>query len=51
MRSGTWTILIEAPDYDFIVQRQFNLTIGGGDVNTVIVTVSPCFSCHDEVSN
>lgn len=39
MSSGTWTILIEAAEHDFLVQRQFNLTIGARDYNTVFVTV------------
>ncbi|KAK3361620.1 hypothetical protein B0T24DRAFT_496519, partial [Lasiosphaeria ovina] len=35
MRTGTWSIIIQAPDFDFTVQRQFNLTVGGA-VNTVV---------------
>ena len=41
LSSGSWTIIIEAPDYGFLVQRQFNLTIGARNDRTVIVTVSP----------
>ncbi|KAK4107849.1 hypothetical protein N656DRAFT_802294 [Canariomyces notabilis] len=41
MGSGTWTIIIEAPEHNFFAQRQFNLTVGGGDINTVVVTVTP----------
>jgi hypothetical protein len=39
MSSGTWTIIIEAPEHNFFAQRQFNLTVGGGGINTVVVTV------------
>jgi hypothetical protein len=38
MTTGQWTIIIQAPDFDFTVQRQFNLTVGAA--NTVVVTVS-----------
>ena len=38
MHSGTWTIVIQAADLDFTVQRQFSLTVGAS--NTVVVTVS-----------
>jgi len=46
LSSGTWTILIEAAEHGFTVQRQFNLTIGARDYNTVFVTVRqpPCHS-------
>ncbi len=40
LSSGSWTIIIEAPDHGFMVQRQFNLTIGARNDKTVIVTVS-----------
>ncbi|KAK3381116.1 hypothetical protein B0H63DRAFT_545490 [Podospora didyma] len=40
MKGGEWTIVVQAPDYDFTVQRQFNLTIGGA-ANTVVVTATP----------
>ncbi|KAK3693253.1 hypothetical protein B0T22DRAFT_532556 [Podospora appendiculata] len=36
MKSGTWIIIFQAPDFDFTVQRQFNLTVGAA--NTVVVT-------------
>ncbi|KAK0629299.1 hypothetical protein B0T17DRAFT_491360, partial [Bombardia bombarda] len=36
MSSGAWMIVIQAPDYNFAVQRQFNLTTGS--TNTVTVT-------------
>ncbi|KAK3940466.1 hypothetical protein QBC46DRAFT_260976 [Diplogelasinospora grovesii] len=39
MTTGQWTIIIQAPDFDFTVQRQFNLTVGAA--NTVVVTVTP----------
>ncbi|AEO63873.1 uncharacterized protein THITE_2015860, partial [Thermothielavioides terrestris NRRL 8126] len=38
MSSGTWTILIEAPEQNFSVQRQFNITVSDAGVNTVVVT-------------
>ncbi|SPQ23403.1 1e799c4a-77a1-463b-ba40-6354720574f3 [Thermothielavioides terrestris] len=41
MSSGTWTILIEAPEQNFSVQRQFNITVSDAGVNTVVVTVTP----------
>ncbi|KAK3332781.1 hypothetical protein B0T19DRAFT_398520 [Cercophora scortea] len=37
--SGTWIIIFQASDFDFTVQRQFNLTVGAA--NTVVVTVTP----------
>lgn len=45
MRSGAWTIVIQAADLDFTVQRQFSLTVGAS--NTVVVTVSyPILPLH-----
>jgi hypothetical protein len=44
MSSGTWTIILEAPEYDFTAQRQFNLTMGARNNNTVIVTVRSSIS-------
>ncbi|KAK3984688.1 hypothetical protein QBC44DRAFT_252319, partial [Cladorrhinum sp. PSN332] len=38
MISGMWIIVLDVPEHEFTVQRQFNLTIGSDDVNTVIVT-------------
>ncbi|KAK4228650.1 hypothetical protein QBC38DRAFT_414169, partial [Podospora fimiseda] len=38
MTSGTWIIVLYVPEQDFVVQREFNITIGGDEVNTVIVT-------------
>jgi hypothetical protein len=39
MSSGTWTVLLEAPEHEFTIQRQFNLTMGARNDNTVTVTV------------
>ncbi|KAK3905160.1 hypothetical protein C8A05DRAFT_31034 [Staphylotrichum tortipilum] len=41
LSTGPWSIIIEAPDYGFLVQRQFNLTIGARNDRTVVVTVTP----------
>jgi hypothetical protein len=48
MVSGTWSIVIQSPDYSFTVQREFKLTVSS--VNTVVVTVrftlpAPLFPC------
>ncbi|KAK4168450.1 hypothetical protein QBC43DRAFT_201858, partial [Cladorrhinum sp. PSN259] len=47
MISGTWIIVLDVPEHDFTVQRHFNLTIGGDDVNTVIITITPTTEYED----
>ena len=38
MNDGSWAVVLQAPDHDFVVQREFNLTAGGTAV-TVVLTV------------
>ena len=39
MTSGSWAVVIDAPEHEFTFQRQFNLTIGERNDNTVYETV------------
>ncbi|KAK5658104.1 hypothetical protein OQA88_2660 [Cercophora sp. LCS_1] len=39
MNDGSWAIIVQSPEHDFVNQREFNLT-AGGSANLVIVTVS-----------
>jgi hypothetical protein len=39
LQNGNYIIVIDAPQHEFTFQRQFNLTIGPRNDNTVFVTV------------
>ena len=39
LTSGSWAVVIDAPEHEFTFQRQFNLTIGERNDNTVYETV------------
>jgi hypothetical protein len=40
MTTGNWTIILQATDYDFAVERVFYLTVGAANVITVTVSLS-----------
>ncbi|KAK0708017.1 hypothetical protein B0H67DRAFT_543401, partial [Lasiosphaeris hirsuta] len=40
MNDGSWAVVVQAPEHDFVVQREFNLTAGGA-ANTVVITITP----------
>lgn len=50
MNDGSWAIIVQSPENDFVVQREFNLT-AGGSANLVIITASLCNPCCSAVSN
>ncbi len=43
MEDGSWAVVLQSPEHDFVVQREFNLTVGGS-ATTVVVTVSRTIS-------
>ena len=42
MTDGSWAIVIQSQENDFVTQREFNVTAGGSATAVVVTVSTPC---------